>query len=347
MGIRRNKTLLEQATDYVETAVESAREKAGPMLAEAKDRAGTALADARDQAGPALTDAKDRAVPLLAAGAAVAAEKASAVADLAAAKAAEGKEAAAAKAAEASGKKSHRFRTFVIFGAVVAALGFIASKLRSAADRENWESSYTPSPPPTGRATDTPIADAAASASAAEDPTRRSPTLPRRPTRRPRPTIRPRWSTSRPRTPRRSRPPRRDPRARDAVRAGGVLAGGGDELGVVLAEPACHRPLDPEDHQWDQAGEQDEDREGEGPPGRAPEQEGHHEVDHVEEAVADAHHAGDVVAEGLQTAAVRREVLQGHPDEHQRREEDPDDGGEDAIDGEELLGHAPNLSGAR
>jgi hypothetical protein len=166
MGIRRNKTLLEQATDYVETAVETAREKAGPILAEAKDRAGTALADARDQAAPVLTDAKDRAVPLLAAGAAVAAEKASAAADLAAAKAAEGKEAAAAKAAELNGKKRHRFRKFMIFGAVVAALGFIASKLRSAADREDWQSSYTPTPPPPARATDTPIADAAATASA-------------------------------------------------------------------------------------------------------------------------------------------------------------------------------------
>ena len=46
MGIRRKKTILEQAADYVEAAVE----KAGPILADARDQAGPALADARDKA---------------------------------------------------------------------------------------------------------------------------------------------------------------------------------------------------------------------------------------------------------------------------------------------------------
>ena len=164
MGIRRNSTLMEQAADYVEAAVETAQEKAGPMLADARDAAGTALTDARDQAVPALTEARDKMVPLIAAGAAIAAEKVAAAADLAAEKAAEGKEAAAAKSAELNGttKKKHRVRNFLIFGAIVAALGFIASKLRSG-DKDNWQSSYTPAPPPRDAdRTDTPIADAAA-----------------------------------------------------------------------------------------------------------------------------------------------------------------------------------------
>ena len=163
MGIRRNSTLMEQAADYVEAVVETAQEKAGPMLADARDAAGTALNDARDQAVPALTEARDKMVPLIAAGAAIAAEKVAAAADLAAEKAAEGKEAAAAKSAELNGttKKKHRVRNFLIFGAIVAALGFIASKLRSG-DKDNWQSSDTPTPPPGPRATDTPIGDAAA-----------------------------------------------------------------------------------------------------------------------------------------------------------------------------------------
>src|SRR3569623_1488141 len=53
MQIRRKKTILAQATDYVEAAVE----KAGPLLADAKDKAVEALADAKDQAAPALADA--------------------------------------------------------------------------------------------------------------------------------------------------------------------------------------------------------------------------------------------------------------------------------------------------
>jgi hypothetical protein len=177
MRIRRNKTILEQAADYVEAAVE----KAGPILADAKDKAGSALADAREQAGPALADARDKAVtkagptladardkatPLIAQSAALVAEKASQAADLAAEKAAEGKDLAAAKAAELTGKpqKKHRLRKLLLIGGVAALLGFVAKKLRSG-DQDNWQSSYTPPPPPRDAdRTDTPIADAAVAA---------------------------------------------------------------------------------------------------------------------------------------------------------------------------------------
>ena len=98
------------------------------------------------KAGPTLVDARDKATPLIAQSAALAAEKASQVADIAAEKAAQGKEATAAKAAELSGepKKKHRLRKLLIITGIAAALGFVAKKLRDGADKENWQSSYTP-----------------------------------------------------------------------------------------------------------------------------------------------------------------------------------------------------------
>jgi hypothetical protein len=176
MRIRRNKTILEQAAEYVEAAVE----KAAPILADAKDKAGSALADAREQAGPAmadvrdqavakagpaLADARDKAAPLLAQSAALVAEKASQAADIAADKAAEGKDLAHAKAAELTGKsrKKHRLRNLLLIGGVAAVIGFVAKKLRSG-DRSDWQSSYTPSPARDADRTDSPIADAALAA---------------------------------------------------------------------------------------------------------------------------------------------------------------------------------------
>ena len=159
MRIRRNKTILEQAADYVEAAVDSAVEKAGPILADAKEKAGTAIADAREQAGPVLVDARDKAAPLIAQSAALAAEKA-----------AQGKEVATAKAAEITGKpkKKHRLRKLLLITGIAAALGIVAKKLTAKGDQDNWQSSYTPTPPPRDAdRTDTPIADAAAANAAA------------------------------------------------------------------------------------------------------------------------------------------------------------------------------------
>jgi hypothetical protein len=166
MGIRRNKTILEQAADYVDTIVEAASEKAGPAIAEAldkagpvwadaKDKAGPVWAEAKDKAGPALADAKDRATPLLAAGVAAAAAQASNVADF-----------ANEKAADLKGEpeKKHRLRKLLIITGVGALMVFIAKKLRSGGDQDNWQSSYTPPPAP-APASDTPIFDAAAAAS--------------------------------------------------------------------------------------------------------------------------------------------------------------------------------------
>jgi hypothetical protein len=134
MGIRRKKTILEQAADYVEAAVE----KAGPILADARDQAVA-------KAGPTLVDARDKATPLIAQSAALAAEKAS-----------QGKELASAKAAELTGKpkKKHRLRKLLIFTGIAAALGLVVKKLTSGGDKDNWQGSYTPAPPPAPRASE-------------------------------------------------------------------------------------------------------------------------------------------------------------------------------------------------
>ncbi len=168
MGIRRNKTFVEQATEAVEAAYGSARENLAPVIAEAMEMAEVAFEDAKEKAAPMVADARDKAVPLVAAGAAAAAKRAAAAADLAAQKAAEGRDLANAKAAEleGTGKKKHRLRTFILITGIAAALGFVVKKLTSGSGQDNWQSSYTPPPPPAAKSSDTPIADAAAAASA-------------------------------------------------------------------------------------------------------------------------------------------------------------------------------------
>ena len=173
MGIRRKKTFMEQAVDYVENAVEQVRPHVEQAVDTAKERAVPALQDARDKAvekaAPVITDARDRARPVIADGAAVAAAKAALVAEVASNKAAEGRDLAAAKVAELKGeepKKKHRLRKFVLFTGIAAAAAFVASKLKANQDSKNWQSSYTPTPPPAPTAAPTPArtpADAAGS----------------------------------------------------------------------------------------------------------------------------------------------------------------------------------------
>ena len=143
MGIRRKKTFMEQAVDYVENAVEQVRPHVEQAVDTAKERAVPALQDARDKAiekaAPVITDARDRARPVIADGAAV----------------------AAAKVAELKGeepKKKHRLRKFVLFTGIAAAAAFVASKLKANQDSKNWQSSYTPTPPPAPRPAPTPAA---------------------------------------------------------------------------------------------------------------------------------------------------------------------------------------------
>jgi hypothetical protein len=174
MALRKKKSLLDQASDYidqvrpqVESAVASARDAAEdfyektarPALVDAKEKAGPALADAREKAAPyvveareraaaALAEAREQAAPLVAAGA----EKASDVA-------AQAKEAADARVAKLRGeepkkKKGGKLRKLAIFAALAGAAGFIAKKLQGGGQSANWQSSYVPTPAPTPAADD-------------------------------------------------------------------------------------------------------------------------------------------------------------------------------------------------
>src|SRR4051812_44338743 len=159
---RKNKSLLDQATDTVsqyaeqvkpqlESAVATAKEKAGPALADAKAKAGPALADAKAKAAPVIADARAKAGPVVASGAAIAAEKIAAGASIAAEKAAAGAQAAAEKVdavATTKEKKGGKLKKLLIFTGIAAAAAFLVKKLQGRGQSDNWQSSYTPTPAP-------------------------------------------------------------------------------------------------------------------------------------------------------------------------------------------------------
>lgn len=179
MALRKKKTLLDQAQDYleavrphVESAVATTREAveefventARPALVEAKEKAGPAVKDARAKAGPMIQDARAKAAPVVADVAARAGEAA-----------AQAKEAADARIATLRGeepeKKGGKLKKLALFAAVAGAVGFIAKKLQGGKETDNWQSSYVPKPAPApapapvedagGSAPDEAIADAA------------------------------------------------------------------------------------------------------------------------------------------------------------------------------------------
>ena len=180
MALRKKKTLLDQAQDYVEavrphveSAVSTTREAvedfventARPALADAKDKAGPAVKDARAKAAPKIKEARAKAAPVVADVAARASEAA-----------AQAKEAADAKVATLRGeeppKKGGKLKKFALFAAIAGAVGFVAKKLQGGQQADNWQSSYVPKPAPAA----SPVKDAGGSApdeaiaDAAEDP---------------------------------------------------------------------------------------------------------------------------------------------------------------------------------
>lgn len=158
MGLRKNKSILDQAVDqyhdqvkpHVDLAVATAKEKGGPVLADAKAKAGPALADAKAKAAPVLADAKAKAGPAIAAGAAVAAEKVASGAAVAAEKAAAGAETAADKVADVAQpkKKGGKLKKLLLLTGLAAGAAFVAKKLQGGKQSDNWQSSYTPTPAP-------------------------------------------------------------------------------------------------------------------------------------------------------------------------------------------------------
>ena len=173
MALRKKKSLLDQASDYVDTVrpqVESAvasaldavedfyENTARPALVDAKDKAGPTLADARDKAAPYVAEARDRAAGgprrrrATDAGPALADAR-----DRASEVAAQAKEAADARVAQLRGeekKKGSKLKKLAIFAALAGAVGFVAKKLQGGGQADNWQSSYVPTPAPAPPADD-------------------------------------------------------------------------------------------------------------------------------------------------------------------------------------------------
>jgi hypothetical protein len=182
MGLRKKKSILDQAGDAVNGYVDQVKPQLEAAVAAAREKAGPVLTDVRDKAAPVVADAREKAGPAIAAGAAVAAEKIAAGASIAAEKAAEVAEVAAERVADvaepAKGrkKKGGKFKKLLLLTGLAAAIAFVASRLRSGQESENWQSSYTPTPAPrseddgAGASPDEAIADQADEPRAATTP---------------------------------------------------------------------------------------------------------------------------------------------------------------------------------
>lgn len=149
----------------IESAMDTAREKAVPLIHDARERATPLLQDGRDLAVEKASEAREKAGPLLHEGKELAAEKAAQGREYAAEKAPVVKAAAREKVNELRGiepepeKKGGKLKK-VLFLGVLAGLGAILYK-KLAGDNNsqaNWQSSYVPAPAP-----------AASSTAAAED----------------------------------------------------------------------------------------------------------------------------------------------------------------------------------
>jgi hypothetical protein len=141
MGLRKKKSLIDQAGDYVDQVRPHAEAAAASARDFVQDTVVPALADARDKAGPAIADAREKAAPVIAAGAAKAADRANAARDL-----------ADAKVAELKGekpKKKGKLKRFVLFAGIAGGVAFVAKKLQGGGQSDNWQSSYNPAPAPT------------------------------------------------------------------------------------------------------------------------------------------------------------------------------------------------------
>ncbi|MGD9962006.1 hypothetical protein [Nocardioides sp.] len=175
MGFRKKKSLMDQAGDLVdqilpaiESAVDTAKEKAVPLYQDAKDRAVPLYQDAKDRAVPLYNDAVDSAKPVLAQGRALATEKAAQGAAIVAEHAATGRDLATAKVAEIKGepakKKGSKLKKVLVITGVAGIAAFVYKKLTASDD--SWQSAYTPAPPPPAKPA-APVAEPADDAAAA------------------------------------------------------------------------------------------------------------------------------------------------------------------------------------
>lgn len=176
MRLRKKKTLLDQASEYVdslrpqvEAAVSQARDAvedfledtARPALNDAREKAGPKLAEARGRAADYAEEARKKATPVVVSGAALAAERAAAAKDLADAKMAQLR-------GEEPEKKGGKLKKLALFALVAGAVGFVAKRLQGGTGSDNWQSSYVPTPAATPASPAT--AGAAGAAGAASTP---------------------------------------------------------------------------------------------------------------------------------------------------------------------------------
>lgn len=190
MRLRRKKSFIEQAGDYVESVVDTvrpqveaalteAREKAGPAIADARTKATPYLLEARDKAvelgtearekaGPALADARRKAAPYVASGTAFAAAKGHELGDRASVTLDDARSAVSekvsGKVADLKGeqpKKGSKLKKLVLIGGIAGVVAVVARKLQGGQDSSAWQSSYVPSPPPKAPAPVKPDVDAA------------------------------------------------------------------------------------------------------------------------------------------------------------------------------------------
>ena len=171
----------DKAAPVIADARDKAVEAATPYVAEARDRASSKLHDARDSTESSLQDARAKAAVLAAQAKDTAASRASDLAAQAKDSAANAKGTASARAADLAAtaketadarvaqlrgekpKKGSKLRKIAIFAVLAGVVGFVAKKLQSGGQNDNWQSSYVPTPAPA------PAAKPAAPAAVADD----------------------------------------------------------------------------------------------------------------------------------------------------------------------------------
>ena len=133
--------LADKIAPQVETAVGTAREKAGPLLTEAREKAAPAVHDAREKFTSDV-------LPVITAAIAAAGE---ATEDVRGESKKRGKAAVAALKGEVEApkkKKKHRFRKFLLVLGLGGVVAFVAKKLSDRPSTTTWESTPTPAPAP-------------------------------------------------------------------------------------------------------------------------------------------------------------------------------------------------------
>lgn len=165
------KSIIDTATEIaeaglaqIESAADTVKEKAGPILAQAKEKAAEALTEAKENATPVLAEVRDQAAEEFAERRAALSEAAGHIASQAAELAASGKELAATQIASLKQdvgveqeKSGGRLKKILLIGGLAALGAVILKRLKGRTADDNWESSYTPAPPPASPAAGAPM----------------------------------------------------------------------------------------------------------------------------------------------------------------------------------------------